>query len=187
MIQVGIIAVKPPESLVPLLSDKQRVAWRTIETALDLEQVNGIIIFTEKALELEERFNKLKLVKALTEKLLAGTPLWLMGAGFLLLQKNNYNSPLALLDVTATKANYPAEFTKGIYIQALDTNKIMVKFYSTPWIAKVDPHVGVMSRDQHKITMVRQGNILVSVFVPGAGDNKLVPYFLAMITENLNK
>ena len=187
MIQVGIIATSLPDDLLFFQHNSKKIEWIIIKDALDLRQINGIITFTENPLKLTKMLYKLGLTKVLKEKVSEGIPLWAMGASFILFQKENINNDLALLDITGTKAGYFTGFSAEIYVQALGTKKVRVNFYPTPWIKTIEPHVGVMAMDQDRIVMARQGNILVSVFVPEKGEEALPAYFLEMVSENMNK
>lgn len=181
--QIGVIATT--EETIFLDKEKQ-AKWLVINKAADLEKAEGIIFLSENDLVLEGKLVELGLIDVLSEKIQRGAPLWAMGASFLLLGRKKKNYFFEMLALEGAKTSYPQKFPAEIYVPTLGTEKIKVKFYQTPWIEKVESHVGIMAKYQEKIVMVRQGNILASVFSPYREEKKIFDYFLNMVKENMD-
>lgn len=187
MLEIGLIGEF--KKLLSFFEEKEHINWQFIKEAKDLNQVNGIIMFTENVSFLVDNLIKLDLIRDLKEKIKMGLPIWVMGASFLIFEqgKTYGRCSLELVDLEASKNYYPEKFTKKIYIPALGTEPIQGDFYQTPWIENIGNQLGVMAKNQGKIVMIRQGNILVSVFSPARGENRLLKYFLKMIKENMDE
>lgn len=156
----------------------------------ELANIDGLIIPGGESTTIGKLMVKWDLLDTIRNRVIAGMPVFGTCAGMVLLAKDIVGSDqprLNLMDVTAVRNAYGRQvdsFEAELDISAIDGKPFKGVFIRAPYIEKVEPHVGIMSKYGEKIVMARQGNCLSSAFHPELTDDTRVHnYFIKMIDD----
>lgn len=177
--KIGIISV-PEVSLSAEILKGDRVKRVLVQKPGELVGLDALILVGNDVFIMENFLRDNKFIEPIRKKVTEKMPVLGLGAGLWIMSET-----LNLMDVVAVKKGFCTNFTTSLYIPAFGYEPVISIFDHSPYIIKVEPHVGIMACYQEKIIMARQGNLLASAFFVSKEEKRLENYFLQMISENL--
>ncbi|MEK7524669.1 MAG: pyridoxal 5'-phosphate synthase glutaminase subunit PdxT [Patescibacteria group bacterium] len=159
-----------------------------VKTKQDLEKVSGLIIPGGESTTISKLLKLYELDEVIKKRTKAQTLcVWGTCAGAILLAKHVLNRPpptLQLMDITIERNAYGSQldsFETELSVPALGAKKIPAVFIRAPQVKTASPNVQVLAEYDGHPVMLRQENLLATMFHPElTGDTRVHQYFFEM-------
>lgn len=170
-----------------------------VKTKKDLAKINGLIIPGGESTTIGKLLKKYgldeeikKRAKAHSARYTKHAPLAVWGtcAGAILMAKKVHNRApehLGLMDIEIERNAYGSQldsFSTEIDVPALGGKKVPAIFIRAPKAKKTSPAVKVLAQYDHWPVMLRQNNLLATMFHPElTADTRVHEYFISLVQK----
>jgi 5'-phosphate synthase pdxT subunit len=158
--------------------------WQ-IRTALELDEIEGLIIPGGESTTIGKLMQAYKLEDKIKARYAEGMPVWGTCAGMILLAKEiaDFEQPhLGIMDMRVRRNGFGRQidsFETELEIEEIGPSRGV--FIRAPYVEKVWGETRVLAYRQEKIVMVQEGKLLATAFHPELTDDLSIhDYFLKM-------
>ena len=190
---IGVLDIQGSVEEHMAVLKKMRISHRAVKNIEDLAEVDGLIIPGGESTTIGKLLKHYELDKEIRKRAgLHGRPLSIWGtcAGAILLAKNVLRprpDTLGLMDITIERNAYGRQaesFYTDVAIPCLGAKKVRALFIRAPLIKKVGKGVEILAEHGGSPIMVRQKNLLATMFHPElTSDTRVHNYFVSLTKE----
>ena len=164
---------------------------RTVKTAHDLAEVDGLIIPGGESTTVGAMLNRFGLTKPLIERVKQGMPVWGTCMGMIVMAEHVVGSSqptLGLLNIDVKRNAFGRQVESAevpLAISGLSGKPFPGVFIRAPWIESARDNAKIMASLDGKGVMVRQGNLLGTSFHPELTDDPRIHKLFIDLVERV--
>ncbi|MBV8172413.1 MAG: pyridoxal 5'-phosphate synthase glutaminase subunit PdxT [Candidatus Eremiobacteraeota bacterium] len=164
---------------------------RTVKTAHDLAEVDGLIIPGGESTTVGAMLNRFGLTKPLIERVKEGMPVWGTCMGMIVMAEHVVGSSqptLGLLNIDVKRNAFGRQVESAevpLAISGLSGKPFPGVFIRAPWIESARDNAKIMASLDGKGVMVRQGNLLGTSFHPELTDDPRIHKLFIDLVERV--
>jgi 5'-phosphate synthase pdxT subunit len=190
-IRIGVLGLQGDVEEHLAMLGRLKVDARSVKTAQDLSEVDGLIIPGGESTTVGAMLNRFGLTQPLLERVKKGMPVWGTCMGMIVMAQNVVGSSqptLGLLHIDVRRNAFGRQVESAevpLTISGLGGKPFPGVFIRAPWIEVARDNAKIVASLDGKGVMVRQGNLLGTSFHPELTDDPRIHQLFIDLVERV--
>ncbi|HZV78990.1 MAG TPA: pyridoxal 5'-phosphate synthase glutaminase subunit PdxT [Candidatus Binatus sp.] len=190
-VRIGVLGLQGDVEEHLAMLGRLKVDARSVKTAQDLSEVDGLIIPGGESTTVGTMLNRFGLTQPLLERVKKGMPVWGTCMGMIVMAQNVVGSSqptLGMLHIDVKRNAFGRQVESAevpLTISGLGGKPFPGVFIRAPWIEATRDNAKIMASLDGKGVMVRQGNLLGTSFHPELTDDPRIHKLFIDLVERV--